>query len=167
MKTTIETKKREDFNSKIKKFKFNFFPAYRRTGGRIIFISSDWQEVHVKLELNRRTRNYVGTAFGGSIFGALDPIYMVQLINLLGKEYIVWDKSAKIKFIKPIKKTVYAKFIISNELLSEIKEQIKISNKYIIDLDVSFYDEEKIIYAKTTKKIFIANKSYIKNKALQ
>jgi len=42
--------------------------------------------------------------FGGSIYGALDPIYMVQLINILGGKYVVWDKAATIKFIRPIKK---------------------------------------------------------------
>jgi len=83
---------------------FNLVPAYRRTGARISFISEDFKEVHLKLRLKWTTRNYVGTVFGGSIYGALDPIYMVQLINILGGKYVVWDKAATIKFIRPIKK---------------------------------------------------------------
>ncbi len=165
MPTKLTSNKKEDFKSKIKKLAFNFFPAYRRTGGRIIFLSNDWKEIHIKLSLKRKTKNYVGTVFGGSIYGALDPIYMVQLINILGQDYIVWDKSAEIKFIKPIKKTVYAKFIITDKLIAEIKKEIKKSKKQIISLEADFKDKEGIIYAKTIKKIFIADKEYFtKNK---
>lgn len=43
-------------------------------------------EVRIRLPLSRRTRNYVGTIFGGSLYGALDPIYMIMLIKALGPE---------------------------------------------------------------------------------
>ena len=32
---------------------------------------------------------------------AVDPIYMLMLLKILGPEYIVWDKSANIRFRKP------------------------------------------------------------------
>lgn len=51
-----------------------------------------------------RTRNYVGTIFGGSLYGALDPI-MIMLIKLLGPEYEVWDKAASIRFRRPGRST--------------------------------------------------------------
>ncbi len=84
---------KESFKSKFHRFVFNLFPAYRRTGGRITFISDDHSEVRVKIPLNWKTKNYVGSIFGGSIYSAVDPIYMVMLINRLGPEFIVWDKS--------------------------------------------------------------------------
>ncbi|HBE81322.1 MAG TPA: DUF4442 domain-containing protein, partial [Blastocatellia bacterium] len=64
----------ESFESKRFRWGFNLFPAYRGTGGRVTYIADDWKEVRVKLPLNWRTRNYVGTIFGGSIYGAVDPI---------------------------------------------------------------------------------------------
>jgi acyl-coenzyme A thioesterase PaaI-like protein len=121
--TIFNTDKKENLRSKIKRFGLSFFPAYRRTGARICFISGDFQEVHVRLGLNWKTRNYVGSVFGGSIYAALDPVYMVQLINILGGDYVVWDMSAQIKFIKPVKKTVYARFLITDELLNNIKKK--------------------------------------------
>lgn len=163
--TIFNTTKKENINSRFKKLGLNFFPAYRRTGGRICFLSADWKEVHIKLGLNWATRNYVGTVFGGSIYGALDPIYMVQLINILGKkEYIVWDKSATIKFIKPIKHTVFARFLITEELLSEIKTKIESDKKYTINLTTTFQDATGTIYAEVEKTIYIADKSYYKTK---
>jgi hypothetical protein len=38
------------------------------------------------MPLSWRTRNYVGTIFGGSMNSAVDPIYMVILIRRLGKD---------------------------------------------------------------------------------
>lgn len=156
----LSTNKKENLNSIIKRISLNFFPAYRATGAKIIFISDDWKEVHIKLGLNWITKNYVGTVFGGSIYGALDPIYMVQLINILGKEYIVWDKSANVKFIKPIKNDVFAKFLITEDLIDNIKEKIKNDKKYTITLKVNFQDNDGVIYSEVEKIIYIADKKF-------
>jgi acyl-coenzyme A thioesterase PaaI-like protein len=103
---------------------FNWFPAYRATGARLTYVSDDWREVHVRLPLNRQTRNYVGTIFGGSMYGAIDPVYMVMLIKVLGPEYIVWDKAATINFKRPGRGTLYAKFKLSEEDLAEIRRGV-------------------------------------------
>jgi len=85
---------------------FNFFPAYRRTGARITYISSDLHEIRIKLPLNWNTRNYVGTIFGGSMFAAVDPIYMLMFIKLLGPNYVVWDKVASMQYKRPGRSTL-------------------------------------------------------------
>ncbi len=160
----FETNKKENLKFKIKRFLFNFFPAYRRTGARICFISDDWKEMHIKLGLKWTTRNYVGSVFGGSIYGALDPIYMVQLINILGNKYVVWDKVATVKFIRPIKQTVFAKFLIPEDLITEIKKEIELNKEMEIELSVQFNDGNEITYAEVIQKLYIADKEYYKQK---
>ena len=76
----------ESWPTRLARWRFNWFPAYRATGARITYIAADWREVRIRLPLSRRTRNYVGTIFGGSLYGALDPIYMIMLIKALGSE---------------------------------------------------------------------------------
>ncbi len=159
----FETDKKESRKTRLRRLYFNFFPAYRSTGARVTFISSDYTEIHIKLRLYWRTKNYVGTVFGGSIFGALDPIYMVQLLNILGKDYVVWDKEAKIKFLKPINKTVFARFLITEELLEEIRDEVSSNKKMHITLPVSFVDTQGKIYAAVEKLLFISDKEYYKN----
>jgi len=160
----FRTDKKENLKSKTFRLGINAFPAFRRTGGRVSFISEDWKEIHITLGLNWKTRNYVGTVFGGSIYGALDPIYMLQLMKILGEKYVVWDKAAAIKFIKPIKTKVFAKFFLTDEILDEIVAKVNSDKKYSIDLTVNFQDENEIIYAEVTKTIYIANKDYYKAK---
>lgn len=115
----------ESFRTKITRLSFNFFPAYFGTGAWISYIADDYHELHVQLPLTWRTRNYVGTIFGGSMFGAVDPILMVMFIKILGREYVVWDKSANIQFKRPGKETLHAKFLITPEEIAEIKAALE------------------------------------------
>jgi hypothetical protein len=104
----------ESRTTRLARFRYNWFPAYRGTGGRITYIAGDWREVRIRLPLNWRTRNYVGTIFGGSMYGAVDPFYMVMLIRCLGPEYIVWDKTASIRFRRPGTATLFATFVLTD-----------------------------------------------------
>ena len=104
---------RESWRTRLWRWGLNFFPAYRGTGGRVTFIAADWSEVHVTIPLNWRTRNYVKTIFGGSMYGAVDPIYMFMLIKILGPEYVVWDKTAAIRFRRPGRERLFAKFVVN------------------------------------------------------
>lgn len=158
----LPTNRKESAVTRFYRFMFNIFPCYRGSGGRVVFISSNWHEIQVRLKLSWRTRNYVGSVFGGSIYGSIDPIYMFQLLKILGKEYIVWDKAATIKFIRPIKTTVYAKFEINNELINEIKLEVSKHGKYIVDLPVEYIDKDKLVYAISSKHLYIASKDYYK-----
>jgi hypothetical protein len=69
--------KKESWDTKIFRWKMFLFPSYASSGVRVTFISEDWHEVHLKLPLNLWTRNYVGTIFGGSMYSAIDPVYML------------------------------------------------------------------------------------------
>jgi len=107
------------------RWRFNLFPAYRGTGGWVTYIASDWSEIRVRLPLTWRTRNYVGTLFGGSIYAAVDPIYMMMLIKLLGPDYVVWDKAATIRFRRPGRSALEARFVIKPAMLEEIRAELK------------------------------------------
>lgn len=150
-----------------KRWLFNLFPVYRRTGGRVTFISSDWKFVRVCLKLKFTTRNYVGTVFGGSLYGAADPIYMLQLMHILGDDYIVWDKSATIKFIRPVKSKVTAEFIVSDELIHSIKDEIALNNEMDITLPVEWKDADGKVFAELSKTLYIANKRFYQSKRQQ
>jgi acyl-coenzyme A thioesterase PaaI-like protein len=134
---------------------FNVWPCYWGTGGRVTFISGDWREAVVRLKLNWRTRNYVGTIFGGSIYGAIDPIYMLLLINILGPGYIVWDKAANIRFKKPGRGTLEARFRVSEDEIAAIREiaarEKSVDRVYTVELK----DRDGIVCASIEKTVYI------------
>ena len=107
-----------------------------------------------------RNRNIVGTHFGGSLYAMSDPFYMVMLLNILGSEYIVWDKSAQIKFVKPGKTKVFAKFRLSLEEIEKIKIEIEKSEKgtYLLEKKVEVLDTNQQVVAVVDKVIYIKKK---------
>ena len=147
----------ESFQSRLLRWKFNLFPAYRGTGARITYIAGDWREVRVRLPLSWRSRNYVGTIFGGSLYGAVDPVYMIMLIKLLGPDYIVWDKAAQIRFLKPGKGTLYATFRIDDEELQTIRKATE-SGPVDRTYNVELVDEGSVSHVAVTKTIYIRRK---------
>jgi hypothetical protein len=145
----------ESFKSRVLRWKFNLFPAYRGTGGRVTYIASDFREVRVKLPLSFRTRNYVGTIYGGSMYAAVDPMYMIMLIHLLGRGYVVWDKAASIRFRKPGKTTLYATFRLDDAELEKIRELTAGGDPVDRTYNVDLVDAEGVVHASVEKLIYV------------
>src|SRR5262249_46636140 len=83
----------------------------------------------VRMAMRPWNRNYVGTHFGGSLFAMADPWFMVLLIELLGPGYVVWDKTGTIRFRKPGRGTVQARFEIPPERVEEIRRAVDAGGK--------------------------------------
>ena len=149
----------ESFATKIQRWKFNLFPAYRGSGGRIIYIGDDYRTIRVKLPLNWRTRNYVGTIYGGSIYAAIDPIYMLMLIKILGGGYVVWDKAAMIRFKRPGKETLFAEFVLTQEEIDEIKAKLETEKSIDRIYNVELADKKGKVHAFVEKTLYIAKKA--------
>ncbi len=137
---------------------FNLFPAFWTTGAKIIYLSDDLREAHLKLPLNWRSRNYVGTTFGGSMFAATDPMYFTLLLKNLGKDYIVWDKASYIRFKKPSKGTLYAQALLTDEELKTIKKELESTEKLDRIYSIDLVDENGEVCAIIEKTVHIRKK---------
>jgi acyl-coenzyme A thioesterase PaaI-like protein len=147
---------RESLSTLLFRWGFNLWPCYWGTGARVAFIASDWREVRVRLPLSWRTRNYVGTIFGGSLYAAVDPFYMIMLMKQLGPGYVVWDKAASIRFRKPGRTPLSATFRLEEKELAEIRHLLldlpKVDRTYSIQL----VDAEGLVHAEVQKVIHIS-----------
>ena len=144
---------------------FNLSPMYRRSTAKIITVTEDLHTVMIKIPLSYKNRNYVGSIFGGSLFAAVDPIPMIQLMYILNEKYIVWDKSASIRFKKPARETVYAKFEFTKEEIEDIQNKV-LQNKEIEHLKTTYITNKTgdMVYCEVVKTIYIADKSFYKLK---
>jgi acyl-coenzyme A thioesterase PaaI-like protein len=104
----------------------NLYPPYLFSRTRVKFVSLDWKEVVVELKKSLLTRNYVGTTFGGSLYQAADPFFMLMLIKIMGiKDYIIWDQDAEVVFTKPARSKVTYHFKITDEQLGQIRKDLE------------------------------------------
>jgi len=166
-KKTFELLNRFVSVSTLYQYGFNYSPMYRRSTGKIIFVSKDLREITVRIRISWRNRNYMNSVFGGSMFSAVDPIPMIQWMNLLGDKYIVWDKSAEIKFKRPARENLYAKFSCSE---SELKQVIqRVDDEDEIEHTVTTYltnQSGEVVYCEVHKKLYIAKKEFYQEKQM-
>jgi acyl-coenzyme A thioesterase PaaI-like protein len=138
---------------------FNAWPCIRGTGARVEHIAPDWSELRVRLPLKLRTRNYVGTIFGGSMYGAVDPFLMLMLIKRLGPGYVVWDKAATIRFRRPGTRTLSVTFHVTDAELEEIRREVDeaggtLDRTWTIEL----VDPDGAVCASVDKVLYVATK---------
>lgn len=100
------------------------FPPIRNTGVKVEHISDDWRHWKMRLPLSAKTRNYVGTHFGGTLYSAADPHIMLAWMHILGDEYVVWDKSASIRFRRPGTGTLRAEFAIPETDVDDVRQRL-------------------------------------------
>ncbi|MBZ5529411.1 MAG: DUF4442 domain-containing protein [Acidobacteriia bacterium] len=141
--------------NRLRCWSFQIYACYRGTGARLTFIAEDWSEVRLKLPLSWRTRNYVGTIFGGSLYASVDPIYMIMLIHRLGPDFVVWDKAASIRFHKPGRETLHAHFLVPDEDLAAIRAALESSRSVDRSYTIELADASGTVCATVEKIIYI------------
>ena len=148
----------ESWPTRLERWKLNLFPAYRGTGGWVTYIRDDWSEVRIAVPLSWRTRNYVGTIYGGSLYGAVDPIYMLMLIKSLGPTYVVWDKAAAIRFRRPGRSRLSATFRLGPEIVAGIREELTRAPKLDRVFVVELVDGDGVVHAVVEKTIHVSRR---------
>ncbi|MDJ0766408.1 MAG: DUF4442 domain-containing protein [Myxococcota bacterium] len=144
--------------SALYKMLINLYPPYWGTGIRVARISPDYREILVQMKLRFYNRNYVGTHFGGSLYAMIDPFYMLMLLQVLGSDYIVWDKSAIIEFKRPGRGAVSAHFFLTDQMISDVHANTREGAKYLPEYSVDITDTDGGLVARGYKRLYIRKK---------
>ncbi len=145
------------------KWGLNIYGPYLGAGVKVTSISKDWRKTRVSMKLKWYNKNIMGTHFGGSLYSMVDPHLMLMLMQILGKDYQVWDKSAEIEFVKPGRITVHSELEVSNDDLAAIIKNTKAGEKYFHKFEVAVTDEQNDIVAKINKVLYIKKAILNKN----
>ena len=136
----------------------NWWPPYLGAGVRVKRWQPDWKAIDVEMKLRFWNSNFVGTHFGGSLYSMADPFYMLMLIHNLGPDYIVWDKSASVRFRKPGRGRVSASFRLSDAEIDGIRQQLQGLEKIEPTFVVEVKDESGTVIAEVQKVLHVRKK---------
>jgi len=136
----------------------NLWPPFLGMGIRVRRIAPDMKAIDVEMKLRWWNANYVGTHFGGSLAAMTDPFYMLMLMANLGRDYIVWDKAAAIRYRKPGRSTVRAEFRLTDSQLNDIRDKLKTLEKYEPVFTVEVKDEHGTVIAEVEKLLYVRRK---------
>lgn len=152
------------WQARVMRLGFNLHPAFRGTGGRVESISPDLSHVRVRLPLGWRTRNMLGTIYGGSLFSVTDGAHPTMLMLALGQNAIVWDKAATIRYRRPGRETLYADFLITPEEIAGIHTDLarngETERTYLVELK----NRDGLVHAQVERTVYIADKAHYKQK---
>lgn len=136
----------------------NVYPPYLGAGIHVDKIAADWRTIDVSMKLHWYNQNAVKTHFGGSLYSMVDPHLMLMHMQVLGKNYIVWDKAAHIDFLQPGKGKVTARFHITDTDLQHIFNGLKTKKKVEPQYEVEVVNESSEVVARVTKILYVRRK---------
>jgi acyl-coenzyme A thioesterase PaaI-like protein len=137
----------------------NLYGPYLGSGIHVTRVADDFRAIDVELRARPWNRNYVGTHFGGALFAMADPFFMVMLIELLGPGYVVWDKSGAIRFRRPGRGTVRARFEIPAERVEEIRAAADAGGKVEPTFTARILDAQGELVAEVDKLLSVRRKA--------
>ena len=136
----------------------NLWPPFLFAGIHVAAIGDDFRHARVELRMRPWNRNYVGTHFGGSLFAMTDPFWMLLVMNAIGEDHIVWDKSATIDFDKPARGTVVAEFHLDDAVLDELRADTAGGDKVLRWFDTEIRDGDHEVVARVRKQLYLRRK---------
>jgi len=138
----------------------NFYPPLVGAGIRATKLSKDFRYAKIIMPLKWYNRNYVGSHFGGSLYSMTDPWYMLMLLNVLGKDFVVWDKGARIDYKSPGRRCVMAEFHLDDDLVKSLKD-MQPEEKRVFDLPVMVTDKDANVVAHVIKTLYVKRKGQV------
>lgn len=134
---------------------FNLWPPFRAAGIVVRDIAPDFRSATVELRMRLLNRNYVGTHFGGSLFAMTDPFFMIMMMKNLGGDYVVWDKAGAVRFRKPARGVVTARFALPEEAVARAREATAAGDKHEPVFRVEIVDMAGVVVAEVEKTLHI------------
>jgi hypothetical protein len=133
----------------------NVWPPFRGAGIRVTHVSRDYREVDVTLKLGLLNRNYFGTHFGGSLYAMTDPFHALMMFRNLGTRYVVWDKAGAIRYVKPGRGRVFARFRLAEDDVLAARAATAAGGKHEPTFSVDVVDAAEEIVAVVQKTLHI------------
>ncbi|UYK41142.1 DUF4442 domain-containing protein [Microbacterium terricola] len=131
------------------------------SGIRIRRFSDDWTRATVELHVNRITRNYVKTAFGGSMSAMTDPYFFMLVMHQLGRDYVVWDTRGEIEFVKPGSGVLTAQFHVPPEKAAELRERARGGAKVLEWFETEITDAAGDVVARVRREVYVREKKRV------
>ncbi len=153
------------WRARLMRLGFNLLPAFRGTGGRVEHIAQDFSHIRIRLPLSWRTRNVVGSIYGGSLFAVTDGVHPVMIMSALGDGVIVWDKAASIRYRKPGLSTLYADFVLDRGEIEAIRAALKENPELDRTYRVELKDADGLVHTVVERTVYIADKNHYRQKS--
>ena len=123
----------------------------------------DFKGVDVKIVRSILNKNYNASIFGGTIYAASDPFFVLlfdQIFRRKGYKTRVWLKSASIDYIKPGRTSLYFQIKLTERDIEQAKNDLDNVGKFIKKFAMEITDREGILCARVVNEVYVRNLKY-------
>jgi acyl-coenzyme A thioesterase PaaI-like protein len=145
-------------SEKVLKWVMRCYPPFLFQGIWTQKFEKEFSGARVKIINNLFNRNYNRSIFGGTIFSAADPFYVIllhQILSRKGYNVKLWLKHSTIDFLKPGNCSLYFKISLSKDDIEEVISKLESDKKFIKTFCVEITNKEGILYALVHNEIYI------------
>ena len=142
--------------------RINLYPPFLGMGIRVRSHRQDFTRFEVELKARWYNRNLFGTHFGGALYSMCDPFYVFIVTMNLGPDYIVWDKTAAIEFLKPARGDILAVFEIAKDRLESIRVEVDRLGKNTYHFETELLDQSGLVVARVKKEVYVRSKAVVR-----
>ncbi len=136
----------------------NYYPPFLGAGVRVEHVDESYREIRVSMKLTWWNRNYMGTQFGGTLYAMTDPFYMLMMIENLGDQYVIWDKSAAIRFKRPGRGKVTAHIRIDSSHIESVQAEVDREGRAYPSITIQILAEDGSLVAEVDKTLSVRKK---------
>ena len=134
---------------------FNGWPTLSAQGITVVELADDFTRAVIRMELTAENANYMGTAFGGSLFSMLDPFLVIMALNQLGPGYNVWDQAAEITFVSPGKQAVTATVELPVSTIAQLREAAADGAKVLRWFEIPITHDDGSVVARVRRQLYV------------
>ncbi|TCS87740.1 uncharacterized protein DUF4442 [Anseongella ginsenosidimutans] len=117
-----------------------------------------FRTAEVRIAKSLFNRNYNKTIFGGTIFSAVDPVYVFMYWQIFARKGIKvqsWLKSASIDYRKPGDTDLRVSFFLSEEDIREAEYQLDHAGKFVKKHSVQVLNSRDEVCAEAVTEVYM------------
>lgn len=137
----------------------SLYPPFLFGGVRVISVAPDFLSCRVRVRRGLLNWNLNRTVFGGTLYSAADPIYVLlfwQHFAHRGTALRVWTHSARVSFLAPVRRQVELRFEIDPQTLARAEAALANEGKFVESLGVAGFDPEEQVAVEIETVVHLA-----------
>jgi len=153
------------FSSRTLTWLLRFYPPLLFGGIWVQEIDKDFRSTRVKIRKTLLNINAAGTLFGGALYMATDPFYVLMFylyFNQKGYTLRAWLKSGHIDYIKPVKSSLVFYFDLSLEDFDKAEKALKENGRFVGIFKALGKNKEGEIYVTMDSEVYLRDLNYQK-----
>ncbi|MFJ9371049.1 DUF4442 domain-containing protein [Nocardia sp. NPDC101769] len=133
----------------------SLYPPLLFAGVRVEHVADDWTSVRVRHRVSWWNSNHNRAAFGGTLSAMTDPFFGLMAVQQLGADYVVWNTTASIEFLKAGRGTVTATMQLTADEIDAIRGATADGGKSVTPHSTEIVASDGSVIARAQQQLYV------------